>query len=114
MRCSIGSRSGGNRSGDVAARNCQRLRTALRRKRIAKAFGDRAIAELAGLPITVDAETDRYAWTTTLQLADQFELTPHDAADRELARCRTLPIAALDEPLRDASPARGVALLGTS
>lgn len=90
------------------------LRTALRRKRIDKAFRDRAIAELARLPIMVDTDTDRYAWTTILQLADQFGLTPYDAAYLELAQRRTLPLATLDEPLRTAAPALGVALLGTS
>lgn len=90
------------------------LRTALRRKRIDTAFRDRAIAELARLPIMVDTDTDRYAWTTILQLADQFGLTPYDAAYLELAQRRTLPLATLDEPLRTAAPALGVALLGTS
>jgi len=90
------------------------LRTALRRKRIDKAFRDRAIAELARLPLTVDPDTDRYAWTTILQLADHFGLTPYDAAYLELAQRRTLPLATLDEPLRTAAPALGVALLGTS
>lgn len=90
------------------------LRTALRRKRIDKAFRDRAIAELTRLPIMVDTDTDRYAWTTILQLADQFGLTPYDAAYLELAQRRTLPLATLDEPLRTAAPALGVALLGTS
>jgi len=87
-------------------------RTALRRKRIDKAFRNRAIAELTRLPITVHPDTDRYAWTTTLQLADQFGLTPHDAAYLELAQRWTLPLATLDEPLRNAAPALGVALLG--
>ena len=89
------------------------LRTAIRRKRIDTAFRDRAIAQLACLPITVDPDTDRYAWTTILQLADRFGLTPYDAAYLELAQRRTLPLATLDGPLRAAAPALGVALLGT-
>jgi hypothetical protein len=71
-------------------------------------------AQLARLPITVDPDTDQYAWTTTLQLADRFGLTPYDAAYLELAQRRTLPLATLDEPLRAAAPAVGVQLLGTS
>ena len=90
------------------------LRTAIRRKRIDMVFRDRAIAQLARLPITVDPDTDHYAWTTTLQLADRFGLTPYDAAYLELAQRRTLPLATLDESLRAAAPAVGVQLLGTS
>ena len=90
------------------------LRTAIRRKRIDEGFRNRAIAQLARLPINVDPDTDRYAWTTTLQLADLFALTPYDAAYIELAQRLVLPLATLDEPLRAAATALGVALLGTS
>ena len=90
------------------------LRTAIRRNRIDQGFRDRAIAQLARLPINVDPDTDRYAWTTTLQLADLFALTPYDAAYIELAQRLVLPLATLDEPLRAAATALGVALLGTS
>ena len=83
-------------------------------KRIDSAFRDRAIAQLARLPITVDPDTDRYAWTNILHLADRFGLTPYDAAYLELAQRRTLPLATLDGRLRAAAPALGVALLGTS
>ena len=62
------------------------LRTAIRRNRIDQGFRDRAIAQLARLPITVDPDTDRYAWTTTRHLTDRFALTPYDAAYVELAQ----------------------------
>ncbi|HEV2100531.1 MAG TPA: type II toxin-antitoxin system VapC family toxin [Stellaceae bacterium] len=88
------------------------LRTAIRRKRIDKGFRDRAIAQLARLPITVDPDTDHYAWTTTLHLADRFTLTPYDAAYLELAQRLTLPLATLDEQLRAAATELGVAVLG--
>jgi len=90
------------------------LRTAIRHNRIDQGFRDRAIAQLARLPITVDPDTDRYAWTTTLQLADRFALTPYDAAYIELAQRLVLPLATLDDPLRTAATALGVALLGMS
>ena len=90
------------------------LRTAMRRKRIGEGFRDRAIAQLARLPITVDPDTDRYAWTTTLSLADRFALTPYDAAYVELAQRLMLPLATLDEPLRAAATALGLVLLGVS
>ncbi|MBV8088061.1 MAG: type II toxin-antitoxin system VapC family toxin [Alphaproteobacteria bacterium] len=90
------------------------LRTALQRRRIDKDFRDRAIAQLARLPITVDPDTDHYAWTNILDLADRFALTPYDAAYLELAQRLTLPLATRDEPLRAAAAALNVGLLGTS
>lgn len=88
------------------------LRTAIRRKRIDQAFRDRAITQLGCLPITVDPDTDRFAWTTIVHLADRFGLTPYDAAYLELAQRLTLPLATLDAPLRVAATELGVALLG--
>jgi predicted nucleic acid-binding protein len=48
---------------------------------------------LARLPIAIDAETDAHLWTTTLQLADSFQLTLYDAAYLELALRLGLPLA---------------------
>jgi predicted nucleic acid-binding protein len=45
------------------------LQVAIRRKRIDIAFRDQALTHLTHLPITIDADTDTQAWTTTLQLA---------------------------------------------
>jgi predicted nucleic acid-binding protein len=47
-------------------------------------------------------------------LADRFALTPYDAAYVELAQRLALPLATLDDPLRAAATALGVALLGMS
>jgi hypothetical protein len=54
-----------------------------------------------------DQQTDSYAWTDTLNLADQLQLTVYDAAYLELARRRTLPLATLDQQLRTAATAVG-------
>jgi predicted nucleic acid-binding protein len=88
------------------------LQVAIRRKRIDVAFRDRALTHLARLPITIDAETDAHAWTTTLQLADRFQLTLYDAAYLELAQRRALPLATPDSALRPAADALGLTLLG--
>jgi predicted nucleic acid-binding protein len=88
------------------------FRNAIRRKRIKAAFRNNAIAQLSRLPITVDSDTDRYAWTTTLHLADRFGLTLYDAAYLELAQRRTLPLATLDVPLQAGANALGVEVLG--
>jgi predicted nucleic acid-binding protein len=52
-------------------------------------------------------------WTTTQLLAERFRLTVYDAAYLELAQRRTLPLATLDQDLRDAGATLGVTLLGS-
>jgi len=87
---------------------------AIRRKRIDAVYRDASLAELALMPITVDSDTDTYAWSTTLRLAERFGLTIYDAAYLELAQRRSLPLATLDRELRAAAPALGVTLLGAA
>jgi predicted nucleic acid-binding protein len=88
------------------------LQVAIRRKRIDAIFRDDALAKLAAMPITVDAETDLHAWTAALRLCERFGLTLYDAAYLELAQRCSLPLATLDRDLRKAAPAVNVALLG--
>lgn len=88
------------------------LQVSMRRKRLDAPFRDNALAQLARMPITVDSDTDTYAWSTTLHLADRFQLTLYDAAYLELAQRRHLPLATLDQPLRAAAGALGVDVLG--
>ena len=88
------------------------FQTALRRKRIDADFRDRALNHLGLLPITLDPETDTYAWTATLGLADRFGLTVYDAAYLELAQRRGLPLASLDSELSEAAQALGVLIIG--
>ncbi len=49
-------------------------------------------------------------WAGTLHIADRFRLTVYDAAYLELAQRRALPLATLDQDLRNAGSALGVAL----
>ena len=86
----------------------------VRRGRHDAAFRDAALADLAVLPIGIDAETDRQAWGATVRLAARHRLTMYDAAYLELAQRRGLPLATLDKELRDAATAEGVILLGKS
>ena len=88
------------------------FQSALRRKRITAAYRDESLAELSALPIAIDADTDVYAWTTTLRLAERFGLTIYDATYLELAQRRSLPLATLDEALRRAAVALSVDCLG--
>jgi predicted nucleic acid-binding protein len=85
---------------------------AIRRQRIDAGFRARALFELARLPIAVDTGTDAYVWTTTLQLADRYQLTVYDAVYLELAQRRVLPLATLDGALRSAASSLGLTLLG--
>jgi len=87
---------------------------AIRRKRIDKTYRDTALTELAAMPITIDAETDTHAWTTTLRLSERFTLSLYDAAYLELAQRRDLPLASLDKQLRAAGHALHVELLGAA
>jgi len=89
------------------------LTMAVRRRRIDSDFRRAALADLALLDITTDQQTDSYAWTDTLNLADRFQLTVYDAAYLELAQRRVLPLATLDQDLRNAAMAIGVEVLGT-
>lgn len=75
------------------------------------AFRDHALRQLEARPIAVDSETDAFAWTTTLRLADRFGLTPYDAAYLDLALRRMLPLASLDMKLSKAGSALGLSIL---
>jgi predicted nucleic acid-binding protein len=89
------------------------LTMAVRRRRIDPDFRRSALADLALLDITTDQQTDSYAWTDTLNLADRFQLTVYDAAYLELAQRRGLPLATLVKDLENAAIAIGVKVLGT-
>ena len=88
------------------------LQSAVRRKRIDTVFRDASLADLRALMVTVDLETDLHAWSTTLQLAERFNLTLYDATYLELAQRLSFPLATLDQALRSAASALGVRLLG--
>jgi predicted nucleic acid-binding protein len=88
------------------------FQVAIRRKRLDAAFRDNALGQLNRMPIVVDSDTDMYAWSTTLRLAERFQLTLYDAAYLELAQRRHLPLATLDQPLRVAGGALSIGLLG--
>jgi len=89
------------------------LEMGARRGRHDIAFRNSTLADLALLPISVDAETDRQAWGATLRLAERHRLTLYDAAYLELALRRGLPLASLDTELRGAAQAEEVVLLGS-
>ena len=89
------------------------LQNGIKRKRIVAAYRDSAIQQLLGLPIETDPDTNDYAWTTTLQLADIHHITVYDASYLELALRRGLPLATRDDQLAAAATAAGAILLPT-
>jgi predicted nucleic acid-binding protein len=90
------------------------FQSAIRRQRIDAVYRDASLAELTMLPITIDTDTNSYAWSTTLRLAERFSLTPYDAAYLELAQRRSLPLATLDRELRAAAPTLSIECLGVT
>jgi predicted nucleic acid-binding protein len=84
----------------------------VRRGRHDGVFRDGALSSLALLPVRVDAEADRQAWSATLHLAERHRLTVYDAAYLEIAWRRKIPLATLDRELRAAASGEGVHLLG--
>lgn len=88
--------------------------SAIRRKRIDRAYRDASLTDLAAMTIAIDPETDGQAWSATLRLADRYDLTIYDATYVELALRRQLPLATLDEAMRRAAQAAGIVLLGTT
>jgi len=88
------------------------LEVGVRRGRHDTAFREATLADLALLPISVDPETDRHAWSGTMRLAERHKLTLYDAAYLELAQRRGIPLATLDTELRQAASAEGMIVLG--
>lgn len=88
------------------------LQMAVRRNRIDAAFRDASLTDLSALAIEIDSETDHQAWRTTLHIADSCTLTLYDATYLELAQRLRLPLATLDQALRDAAEKIGVLLAG--
>ena len=88
------------------------LQMGVRRARLDAAERDATLADLATLDIRTDPETDTYAWSGTVRLAERFGLTVYDASYLELARRRALPLASLDQELCEAASACDVPLLG--
>src|SRR5712692_1470801 len=48
------------------------LQVAVRRSRITAAYRDASLADLRALPIAIDRNTNRQAWSATLRLCDRF------------------------------------------
>jgi predicted nucleic acid-binding protein len=89
------------------------LQTSIKRKRIDATYRDSAIQKLLSLPIEIDPDTNDYAWTSTLRLADIHRITVYDASYLELSLRRGLPLATRDDQLAAAAGSAGAILLPT-
>jgi predicted nucleic acid-binding protein len=88
------------------------LLVAERRRRLNAATRAALTAFLRELPIMLDLDTAERAWGAAAQLAERFRLSVYDATYLELALRRRLPLASLDQGLREAAGAMGVDVLG--
>ena len=79
------------------------LLVAERRKRITVAQVTALLRRIAGLPISVEPIEARYAFEQILSVARQQNLTEYDAAYLELALRAGLPLATLDDKLKQAA-----------
>lgn len=83
-----------------------------RRGRHSKDFSRAALSALAIMPIRVDADAERLAWSDAFVLGERHHLTLCDSSYLELAVRRRLPLASLDRQLRAAAESAGIQLLG--
>ena len=83
-----------------------------RKGRITPTQSDAFIADLSKLGIERDAEAPERAFTHLLVLCRTHRLTCYDAIYLELAIRRSLPLATLDDDLRQTANKLGLALLG--
>jgi predicted nucleic acid-binding protein len=90
------------------------LLVAERRRRLNAATRAALTAFLRELPIMLDLDTAERAWGEAAQLAERFRLSVYDATYLELALRRRLPLASLDQGLREAATAVGVDVLGVT
>lgn len=90
---------------------CNVLLGAARRKRIPAEAVNQVAQRIAALPVAVDTEGVALTWSNALQLAERHGLSSYDACYLELAQRKALPLATLDDALRRAAIAAGVAVL---
>jgi predicted nucleic acid-binding protein len=88
------------------------LLIAVRRKRISPEDAHQFLLDLEFLPIRVEATTKNRVRAGVFAVAEQFGLTVYDAAYLELAVRESAPLITLDNDLRKAAAASGVALVG--
>ena len=87
------------------------LLVAERRGRLAPADSARFLHLVGALPIVIDTETSRRAFTDIFPLARLHGLSSYDAAYLELAMRQGVSLATLDDRLRQAAVDLGISVL---
>jgi predicted nucleic acid-binding protein len=85
-----------------------------RRGRLDATETQEALSALAVLPIQVEAATHQRALGAVLNLASQEGLTVYDATYLDLAQRERLPLATLDQQIRQVAARLGVVLFDPS
>lgn len=88
------------------------LAMAEKRKRISTGDSHRFVQLMACLDIQVDEESSRRAFDHLIPLCRSHGLTSYDAAYLDLALRRQLPLASLDDALRNAATSLGMQVMG--
>ena len=83
----------------------------VRKNRITPSQRDVLIASFMALGVEIQHHPATAYWHEILQVADKHLLTIYDASYLELAMRQKLPLATLDDDLRQAAIAEGVAVL---
>lgn len=83
---------------------------ALRRGRLTEKKAEEIMALLKALPVEIDCESTRSAFSEGWALAKARQLSAYDAMYLELALRRGLPLATLDGPFQKAARKAGVDL----
>ena len=84
------------------------LLNGMRQKRCHGGAVIRFMDDLRSFPIITDNQTDTRAFNLIFTLAREYNLTAYDASYLELAMRRGLPLATLDEKLKNAAKEAGV------
>ncbi len=87
------------------------LRTAERRGRITTTDADAFLAMLLTLPVTVAVSSPERTFAAIMAVARAYQLTVYDALYLDVARQEGLPLATLDQALRDAATSLGIPLV---
>jgi predicted nucleic acid-binding protein len=90
------------------------LLMAMPRGRISKDKISRLFGDLLALPIRIDPATSDTTFNQIFACAENYRLTVYDAAYLELAMRERIPLATLDNDLRNAARAAGVPLVHES
>ena len=90
------------------------LLVAVRRGRISGEKAQRFVQDLVSLPIRIDPESALQASSRVFALAQQHRLTAYDAAYLDVALRAGVPLASLDDDLRNAAAVAGVLLSQTA